>query len=428
MHEHPIDVLSLFSSLSWAMDLMDPHVADHQRRVAYIALKLAQEMALPAEEQDCLLLAALLHDCGIFSQQDKLGALRLDFDGEMAHGHAQVGALLMRKLRAHLFGQGFPELPDLILHHHLPWDRGRGARHQGRDVPLAAHVLHLADRVEVLVKRHQEPLGQAKGVVGEIVKKKHAMFLPEAVEALEGLARREYFWLDQGCPQALQQELALSDGTGQVVLDLAGLAGLAEVFASLVDFKSRYTAAHTAGVAVVGRFLAQEAGLAEHQQGMVEIAGLLHDLGKLAVPNEILDKPGPLGAEEFNVIKQHPYYTHRLMGAILGWEPLASWGALHHERLDGSGYPFRLAGGEIPLGARIIAVADVFTALAEDRPYRPAMSLPGTLAILNDMAATGKLDPGLVQATRRHGQDLQSLVRSTQQERLRQYRQIQEAA
>lgn len=410
------------------MDLMDPHVADHQRRVAYIAGKLAQEMALPQAEQDCLLLASLLHDCGIFSQQDKLGALRLDFDGEMAHGHAQVGALLMQKLRAHLFGQGFPGLPDLILHHHLPWDHGQGARHHGREVPLAAHVLHLADRVDVLVNHRQELLGQAKGVVREIAKKKHAMFLPEAVEALEGLARREYFWLDQGCPQALQQDLALSGGAGRVALDLAGLAGLAGVFASLVDFKSRYTAAHTAGVAVVGRYLAQETGLDEHQQGLVQIAGLLHDLGKLAVPNEILDKAGPLSAEEFNIIKRHPYYTHRLIGAILGWEPLASWGALHHERMDGSGYPYHLSGNEVPLGARIIAVADIFTALAEDRPYRPAMSLPSTLAILDDMASTGKLDRRLVETTRRHGPTLHALLRFTQQERQRQYRQIQDAA
>ena len=109
------------------------------------------------------------------------------------------------------------------------------------------------------------------------------------------------------------------------------------------------------------------------------------------------------------------------------WAGSARWGG-RPGRLDGSGYPFRLSAGDIPLGARIIAVADIFTALAEDRPYRPAMSLSGTLAILEDLAGRGKLDSGLVETTRRHGSTLHSLLRFTQQERLIQYQEILDAA
>ena len=132
------------------------------------------------------------------------------------------------------------------------------------------------------------------------------------------------------------------------------------------------------------------------------VAGYLHDLGKLAVNNAILEKPGQLDDEEFNSIKSHPFYTYRTLQVIKEFETINTWAALHHERLDGSGYPFHLTAEDIPLGSRIIAMADVFTAITEDRPYRKGMDRDEVLGVMSGMVAGKKLCPNVFQLLADH--------------------------
>jgi len=130
---------------------------------------------------------------------------------------------------------------------------------------------------------------------------------------------------------------------------------------------------------------------------MMKIAGNLHDLGKLAVPVEILEKPGALTAAEFNIVKAHTYYTYKVLRNFRDMENIREWAAYHHERLDGNGYPFHLQAAELSLGARVMAVADVFTAITEDRPYRAGMAPDRASQVLVDMAANKALDGDVVQ-------------------------------
>ena len=127
----------------------------------------------------------------------------------------------------------------------------------------------------------------------------------------------------------------------------------------------------------------------------MEVAGLLHDLGKLAVPDQILEYPGSLSPDQFRLMKQHTYYTYHLLSCLPQYPHLKEWAAFHHEKLDGSGYPFRIPGEKLSLGARIMAVADIFQALSEDRPYRPGLSLTETRQILDKSVASGKIDADL---------------------------------
>ncbi len=126
------------------------------------------------------------------------------------------------------------------------------------------------------------------------------------------------------------------------------------------------------------------------------VAGRLHDLGKLAVNDRILEKDGKLEPNEFAVIKSHTYYTARLMENIPEFSTIREWASYHHERLDGKGYPFGLGAAELNLGARIMAVADVFTAIKEDRPYRDGKTDDAAIKVLRSMAGP-TLDPRLVQ-------------------------------
>lgn len=141
---------------------------------------------------------------------------------------------------------------------------------------------------------------------------------------------------------------------------------------------------------------------------MMKVAGYLHDLGKLAVPAEILGKPGKLTNDEWNIIRSHTYHTHHIVGAIPALEVINTWAAFHHECLDGNGYPFHIKGDDVPLGSRIMAVTDVFTAITEDRPYRKGMTTEEALWVLQQMVADLKLDGSVVSGLREHFDEVNS--------------------
>jgi HD-GYP domain-containing protein (c-di-GMP phosphodiesterase class II) len=188
------------------------------------------------------------------------------------------------------------------------------------------------------------------------------------------------------------------------------------MFWQLVDFRSRFTASHTSGVAAVAGFLAPLAGIGGSAARRVAVAAGLHDLGKLAVPSEILEKERPLAQEERTALRDHPAYGWRILERVQGMEEINRWANLHHELLDGSGYPFGLSAGEIPHESRLVAVADVFTALTEERPYRRGMSPREAVGILGDMADEGALDHELVGVVGRNREGA-AFVRRRAQER-----------
>ena len=123
----------------------------------------------------------------------------------------------------------------------------------------------------------------------------------------------------------------------------------------------------------------------------MEIAGNLHDVGKLRVPNEILEKPGKLTDEEFNKVKEHPYYTRLILMDVEGFEEIADWAGFHHEKLNGRGYPFHLDGGFLSLGSRIMTVADIFSAITEERPYRKPMSREQAMRVMWENVERGEI-------------------------------------
>ena len=174
------------------------------------------------------------------------------------------------------------------------------------------------------------------------------------------------------------------------------LKSFSSVFSRIIDFRSRFTATHSSGVAAVALELTAISGFSSRECRMMEIAGYLHDLGKLAIPAEILEKNSALTYEEFNEMRKHPYYTYTILKKIKGFEHIASWAAYHHEKLNGEGYPFHLKGADFSKFARIIAVADIFTAITEDRPYRAGMDSIRALKILRGMVAEGAIDKSIV--------------------------------
>lgn len=169
-----------------------------------------------------------------------------------------------------------------------------------------------------------------------------------------------------------------------------------DTLAARFDVRSPGALGHSHRVARMSACTARQLGLPRERVALVRRAAALHDIGKIRTPAQILNKPGPLSEAEFAVVREHAAAGGQ-MTAASGGQTMASIVRHHHERFDGAGYPDGLAGGEIPLGARIVAVADTFDALTSARPYRPAMSHTEALALLRGLAGT-QLDPAVVDA------------------------------
>jgi HD-GYP domain-containing protein (c-di-GMP phosphodiesterase class II) len=377
----------LLICLTNAIDLISPQVADHHQQVAYLAFKLGEQLDLSSEEKKELLLAGLLHDIGALSLDERLELI--EAEPPTSQNHAFRGAQLIEGFNP------FSNVSDIIRYHHLHWNNGEGATFKGQKVPYASHILHLADRIAVLIDRNHDVIGQIKDIRAIISAQKNTTFAPELVDAFIDMSIHEYIWLDLIYKPLLH---ILPDITsfGIVELTLDEVIDLTKIFASIIDFRSPFTANHSVGVAKTVEKLAELAGFSEDECKMMLIAGYLHDLGKLAVKKEVLEKPGKLNAEEFNSIRSHTFYTFRLLQAIKGMETINKWASFHHEKLNGKGYPFHLNNKSIFLGSRIMAVADIFTAITEDRPYREGMSKEKTIEVLYSLVEDKSICPYVV--------------------------------
>jgi HD-GYP domain-containing protein (c-di-GMP phosphodiesterase class II) len=174
-------------------------------------------------------------------------------------------------------------------------------------------------------------------------------------------------------------------------------------------------------VAAVSKQLGWYTGFSERECALLEVAGYMHDLGKLAVPKELLDEPRELNMEERNIINRHPFYSYRLIERVGNLETVAEWASFHHETLEGDGYPFHLRGRDIPLGSRVVSVADIFTALTEDRPYRKGLDPEGALEVLEGLAEKGKIDSMVVSRLKENFQEIDTLRREEQARALEEY-------
>lgn len=389
--------------LSSALDLVSPSLVRHHVQTTTIAGFLGAALGLTALEQSQLGIAAALHDIGAISLNREV---ELFSDESDLTEHAEIGWLLLRS---------FPPfaVPAVIVrHHHTPWRAAAALWQCDSRVRLLSQIVHLADRAAVLIRPERFILAQSREIVAAIERGRGELFAPEVVDAFVREAERDVFWLE-----AVHAELPRlgrpADAPGwSVRLDPAPLLQLSELFRMIIDFRCQHTATHSKTVAAVGETLARKVGFSGQGCAMIHVAGNLHDLGKLAVPVAILEKPGALTPEEHAVIRCHPYHTRKILDRIGGLDEISSWASAHHEHLDGGGYPSRMTEEHLPLGARIVAIADIFSALNEDRSYRRGLQRHEVLPLMRAMAAARQIDPFIFSLIERDYDEL-SAVRST---------------
>jgi len=376
----------MIKALSATIDMVDNSVHKHHKRVSAITNNIARQLNILGDDLKNLLIAAALHDIGALSGDEENNFTSSNLDEEV-DVHAEIGYLLLKDLEL------LRKPAEIIRYHHHSWDKLKLMKN--KPLTKEGHILHLSDNIEHLINPNTNILTQKDTIRNIINEMRGEMYSEEVVDAFLSVSQNEFFWLDIDQSDInWVMEKTFTDKSQ--ILSSDQLLEFAQIFANIIDFRSPFTATHSSGVAAVASELARLTDFTENDSKSLMIAGYLHDLGKIIVPSEILEKDDKLTPAEFSIMRGHSFYTYSVLKNIMGLEEIADWAALHHEKLDGSGYPFGLIGSEISKGSRLMAISDIFTAIAEDRPYRQGMSEEETMKVLESMIDNKKYDTGLV--------------------------------
>ena len=276
------------------------------------------------------------------------------------------------------------------------WDgSGAPAEARGAQIRVAARLVNLADVVEVFHRA-----GGTEAAVAVARERSGTQFDPDLVELFCAAAPALFAELDgvTSWDAVIAAEPALA-----VVLSDAQLDAALEAIADFVDIKSPWTIGHSRAVAGLAAEASRHLGVSDDDVVLVRRAGLMHDLGRLGVPNTIWDKRGPLSAAELERVRLHPYLTERMLAASAALAPLGAVAVQHHERIDGSGYPRGLSGSAMTVPGKVLAAADAYHAMTEPRPHRPACPSRQAAAQMRAGVARSQFDAEAVDAVLRAG-------------------------
>ena len=385
--ENFTDMGSLLGVLNKSMNLINPEVEDHHEKTAYLSYMLGKTMGIDEVLLGKLVYASLLHDIGSVSTEEQQSVEELEAE---AYTISAFGADMLRDM------EELSMIADIIEFCQCGYGTIQGALDLGQikdaDTALLSSVIHLADKVAVMLDKPGRILNNLPEVLEIVGQYAGIEFEPQATEALMTLSKSEYVWFDMMYDPWCVFDMAALNGS----VSLERTTSLTEVMSKIVDYRSSFTAMHSAGVAASAVAMAMLSGMNSEERLMMKIAGYLHDIGKLVVPKSILEKPGKLTDEEFNIIKEHPYYTRAILSNVKGFDTIAHWAGNHHEKISGKGYPRHLSGADLDLGDKIMSVADIFTAITEIRPYRDGMDKEQAMKVMRENVEYGALDEDLV--------------------------------
>lgn len=361
--------------------------ASHSKRTALASLYIAEKLGYDENRLKNLYISACAHDIGAveaFAEAHR--------DSNFMYEHSEFGSGIVQKLPMDSCVSKF------IKFHHESWDGSGPNGLAGNDIPEEAQIIHIADMFELNYNEKQPYWMQRDHIINWIKSKRGKMFSPHISDAFLEACKTERFWLDMENINTNPDILARKHPPIKTPVSLSIIEDISVVFAALIDKKSAFTHEHSIGLSNYASLLSKYYSFSEEMTVRMKIAALLHDIGKLSIPNYILDKPGKLTAEEFTIIKSHTYYTKLLLSNIGGMEDISEWAANHHETLRGTGYPDGIDADQLCLNSRILAVCDIYQALTETRPYRGGMPKEKALGIIDSMVQVGNIDAGVVKA------------------------------
>ena len=399
-----IDIIGLLSAFSFALDCVEAeliHVtSNHGKRVAYMSVCMAEKMGVSDDALRDLAACALLHDNALtqyineefYSDISNIDTLKVSSDDITPRQLGMHCIYGEKNLEKYPFKTG---VKDVIFYHHEEADGSGPFEKKWTEVPLFARIIHFSDMLDAFCKAQKFDEDVFNKAVHFIEKNKDKRFDSEVTKMFfdafdkEEFSRlgdehiEEYFWEKVPCEKSFYSFNVLKD--------------LADLFAKIIDYKSEFTSRHSLGVARTASKISEIMGYDKVICDKMYLAGTLHDVGKIAIGNEILEKPARLTDEEFAKMKNHAGYTYMILSKVDGFEEIRDIAAFHHERLDGSGYPFGKRADELTTLQRIMACADIYQALTEKRPYKDGMDHDKACEILKDMADKNWIDKNITE-------------------------------
>ena len=384
----------LLAVLSHVLDYSSSGEVSHHARVAVLAARMASH--LRRVDRIDTFYAALIHDIGLAGEPrepDGYWSLEEESNRPVIRSHPLIGAQLTATIPDWL------GVAEIILDHHECFNgHGYPRGKSGDEILPAAQILRFADTCDFALREQAEPelISFLHAVRGRTAGQVHSSVADAGIEVLgeEGfyaqlLASKDVELLLQSTIRRLAPEDLMTTN--------AEVAALLELFGHVADAYHSDRTGHSRRVANLAVLVAMALGLETQETTRIKWAALLHDIGMVAVPKSLLDKPGRLTSEDLDDAHRHIAAAEEFLALVHGLEEVASIVAAHGEAFDGSGYPQGLAGNEIPLGARIIAVCNTFDALTSRRPHREARHISLAIDIL--VKGSGSLfDPDVVAA------------------------------
>jgi HD-GYP domain-containing protein (c-di-GMP phosphodiesterase class II) len=353
---------------------------NHSRRVAYISLNIAEAMDLSEDDKKDLYALSLLHDNGLSLSGIKSQGKMF----ELMPGHCIEGEKNI------LYFPLIMPRENVIKYHHEYYDGSGHFGISGKDIPLLSRIIRLADYLDMNFNLPQLAF-KKRAEAEQAVREKKQLFSPDVVDAFTSFVHKERFWADLLFYNVIE---VLNRIAPQITYEYSweDIIPISETFMRIIDSKSRFTYRHSRGITEKFGTMSDFYGFDAEKKLKLHIAANLHDLGKLYVPNSILEKPEKLDSFEFSEVKKHTYFTKLALDKIPGFEDISSWASNHHEKLNGKGYPEGLTAEDLDFESRLMGVIDIYQALTEERPYRKGLTHGEATKILYGMADGGFID------------------------------------
>lgn len=385
------DISHMLAALSGVLDMVEKDLlgatSNHSKRVAYLCAKMGKSLSFSDEQLTALVCCAVMHDSALteYLYDEQLRA-DIKYSGPMdCRPHCLAGERNISVIPLD------PIAKNAVLYHHEEAN-GRGAFGKtAAETPIAAQLIHFGDQIDVQFVLSE--MTEEKEAEIEAYRKNNVgvLFAPDVIALFRrAVTKEELYALDD---EQINGRLFSQLNPLRQTYTNEEFMRLATMFAHIVDYKSPFTRAHSVGLAEKARRMGAYYGMDEEKQSELYFAGAVHDVGKLIIQNDILEKPDKLTGEEYITMQNHAYASYMVLRQMEGLEDVASWAYLHHEKLDGSGYPFGLSGSKLNHEQRLMGCLDIYQALVEPRPYKDGMPHEKAVRILRDMAKSGKIDP-----------------------------------
>lgn len=362
-----LDTMAVIMAVSNALSKIDKRLVDHGNRVAFIACELCDEGNLNMDMKT-LYLTSIFHDIGAY-KTDEVDRM-IEFETEDVWNHSVYGYLFLKYLTP------LRDHAEALLYHHASWSEIQNRSTECGDY---AALLNLADRIDIV-----RNFGENSAQFNSLLYNTEGLFNDEYVSIFRNCykKRRLFERIEDNSYKSSNYERFRSFTTS-----VSEALEYLKMIVYSIDFRSKFTVTHTINTVSIAVNIARHFGMDNIQLENIYLGAFLHDVGKIAIPHDILEFPGKLTREQMDIMKTHVQETECIIKGVVPDE-ICQIAIRHHEKLDGTGYPCGLHGEELTLPQRIVAVADIVSALISRRSYKEPFSKEKTLAILNQMSKT----------------------------------------